>query len=336
MSLRSVFSTVVILLIAWAAPGMAQQKLGDLVAMGGYEWIIGKWVATADDGQKAESNFDWAADKCVILNDLRVGDFKYQGMILLPPAGGDAFDEGADSRGGIWKGTWSPDGDGLVRKVEHTSPDGQSRKGEIVYGKVDADTITIAIYGADSSGARSSEPWNKLTYKRQQGKPAQTIAAAETASRTTDYQKLGDVVAEGGYQWLMGKWAAGEEGRTYELEYKPILDMHAASVDVKIGDFKYIGMILYVANRQEIVQIGADNMGGIWKGTWEQDNNDALNKIEYTKPDGTTVKMQHVYQKIDNDGMKVKQYDVATDGTRGSQSRGDLTFKRQKPAEKAK
>jgi len=336
MSARSVFSTVVIVLMAWAAPGVAQEKLGDLVAAGGYDWIIGKWMATTDDGQKAESNFDWAADKCVILNDLRVGDFKYQGMILLPPTGGDAFDEGADSRGGIWKGTWSPDGDGLVRKVEHTSPDGQSRKGEIVYGKVDADTITIAIYATDSSGARNSEPWNKLTYQRRQGKPAQTIAAAETASRTTDYQKLGDVVAEGGYEWLMGKWVANENNQTYELEYKPILDKHAASVDVKIGDFKYLGMIMYVASGQEIVQIGADNMGGIWKGTWEQDGSNALNKIEYTKPDGTTVKLHHVYAKADSDALTVTQYDVGAEGSRGSQSRGDLTFKRPKPATQTK
>ena len=337
MSVRNVFSTVVIALMAWAAPSMAQQKLGDLVAAGGYDWIIGKWAATTDDGQKAESNFDWAADKCVILNDLRVEDFKYQGMILLPPTGGDAFDEGADSRGGIWKGTWSPDGDGLVRKVEHTSPDGQARKGEIVYGKVDADTITIAIYLMDNSGNRNSEPMSKLTYKRQpQAKAAPVSAAAETSDRATDYQKLADVVASGGYEWLMGKWTANENNQTYELEYRPILDKHAVFVDAKIGDLKYIALITYVASRQEIVEFGADSMGRVWKGVWGQDGSDAVNKSECTRPDGVTMKLQHVYTKIDNDAFKVKLYEVGAGGSRGSEPREQVTFKRQKPPAQTK
>jgi hypothetical protein len=336
MSGRSVFSTVVIVLVAFVAPSVAQQTLGDLVASGGYDWIIGRWVAGTDEGPKVEFSFDWALDKHVVLNSLQMGDFKYQGLITLSPTDQEAIDQGADSRGGTWKGTWSPDGDGLVRKVEHMGPDGQTRKGEMVFGKVDADTITIAIYAVDSSGSRSSEPWNKLTYRRQQAKAAPISATAEAASRSTDYQKLGDVVSEGGYEWLIGKWVAGEGDRTYGLEYKPILNMHAAQTDVKIGDFKYMGIIMYVASRQEIVQIGVDSMGGAWKGTWEQDGSDALNKIEYTKPDGTTVKLQHVYVKINDDGLKVKQYDVGADGSRGSPSRDDLTFKRQKPAAQAK
>ena len=335
MSLRSVFSSVVIMWVACAAPGVAQEKLGDLVAAGGYDWIIGKWVATTDDGQKAESNFDWALDKYVVLNDLRVGDFAYQGMVMLPPGGGDAFDEGADTRGGIWKGSWSPDGDGLARKVEHTGPDGQVRKGEIVYAKVDADTITIAIYAADDSGNRNSEPWNKMTYKRQQGKAAPISATAATAGRSADYQKLGDIVSEGGYEWLIGKWVGNENDRTYEVEYRSILDKHAGSVDLKLGDFKYLGIITYAANRQEVVEFGADTLGRTWKIVWEQDGSNLVNKSQVTKPDGTAQKLQHVYTKIDNDTFNVKLYGIAADGTRTSEPLEQVTFKRQKPAEKA-
>ena len=101
--------------------GAVQEKLGDLIASGGYEWIIGKWVATTDEGQKVECNFDWAVDKCAVLNGLRMGDFTYQGIVTLSPTAQEAVDVGADGRGGIWKGTWSPAGEGLVRKVEHTS-----------------------------------------------------------------------------------------------------------------------------------------------------------------------------------------------------------------------
>jgi hypothetical protein len=336
MNLRSVFSTIAILLVAWAAPSMAQQKLGDLVASGGYEWIIGKWVATADDGQKVECSFEWALAKNVVLNYTRMGGFEYRGLILLSPTGEQAFDEGADNRGGTWKGAWSPGSAGLAHRVEHTSADGQTRKGEIVYSKVDADTITIAIYAADSSGARNAEPWNKLTYKRQPTNVAPTSAAAETAGRSTDYQKLGDVVAQEGYEWMIGKWVAREGDQTYELEYMPILDKHAAIADIRVGDFQYVGMITYVASRQEIADFGADNRGGTWKGVWEQDGRDAVNKNEYTKSDGTTQRFQHVYTKIGDDGVKVKLYDVGASGSRASEPRAEVTFKRQKPASQAK
>jgi hypothetical protein len=333
MSLRSVFSTIVIVWAVCAVPGVAQETLGDLVAAGGYDWIIGKWVATTDDGQKAQSNFDWALDKCVVLNDLRVGDFQYQGIIMLAPGGGDAVDEGADTTGGIWKGSWSPDGDGLVRRVEHTSHDGQVRKGEIVYGKVDADTITIAIHATGENGARNAEPWNKMTYKRQPpAKAAPVSAAAESAGRSTDYQTLGDIMAEGGHEWLIGKWVGNENNRTYELEYKPILDKHAGSVDMKIGDFKYMGIITYAASRQEVVEFGADTQGRTWKLVWGQDGGDIVNKAELTKADGTTQKFQHVFTKIGNDEFKAKLYSIEADGRRGSEPIEQVTFKRQKPA----
>ncbi len=332
MSLRSVFSIVVIIGAVGVVPGVAQEKLGDLVAAGGYDWIIGKWVATTDDGRKAESNFDWALDQYVVLNDLSVGDFRYQGMIMLPPGGGDAFDEGADTRGGIWKGSWSPEGDGLARKVEYTSPNGQVRKGDIVFNKADADTITIAIYAADDAGNRNSEPWNKMTYKRQQSKAAPISAAAETAGRSTDYQKLGDIVAEGGYEWLIGKWVGNEKNQTYELEYKPILDKHAGSVDMKIGDFKYLGIITYAVSRQEVVEFGADTLGRTWKLVWEQDGSDLVNKSQVTKPDGAVQTLQHVFTKIDNDTFKAKLYGIAADGSRTSEPLEQVTFKRPKPA----
>ncbi len=335
MSLRNVSRTALIVWAAFAASSGAQEKLGDLVAEGGYDWIIGKWVATTDDGQKAESNFDWALDKHVVLNDLRVGDFKYQGMIMLPPGGGDAFDEGVDTSGGIWKGSWSPEGDGLVRRVEHTSHDGQVRKGEIVYDKVDADTIMIAIYATGENGARNAEPWNKMTYKRQpQAKAAPVSVAAESGGRSTDYQKLGDIVSEAGCEWLIGKWVGNENSQTYELEYKPILEKHAGSTDLRIGDFRYFGIITYAASRQEVVEFGADTQGRTWKLVWGQDGDGIVNKTEVTKADGTTQKLQHVFTKIDNDAFKAKLYTIEASGSRASEPVEQVTFKRQKQAEK--
>jgi hypothetical protein len=336
MSMRSALSTIVMVVAFSALPGLAQEKLGDLVAAGGYDWIVGRWMASADDGQKVEFNFDWALDKCAVLNSLRMGDFQYQGLITLSPTDQGAVDQGVDNRGGMWKGTWTPDGDGLVRKVEHVGSDGQTRKGDIVFSKTDADTITIGIYLLDSSGNRSSEPMSKLTYKRQPQAKAVPVSAAAASDRATDYQKLSDVVASGGYEWLIGKWTASENNQTYDLEFKPILDKHAASVEAKIGDIKYASLITYVASRQEIVEFGADSMGRVWKGVWEQDGSDLVYKSECTRPDGVAMKLQHVYAKIDNDTVKVKLYAIGADGSRGSEPREQATFKRQKPPAQTK
>ncbi len=332
MKWRSVFSTVVIVFGISVTPGAAQVKLGDLVAIAGYDWMIGDWVATGDNGQKAQFIFDWTLDKRVLLNSLQMGDFQYRSMITLAPSGLEAVEQGVDNQGGMWNGTWSADLDGIVRKVEHLGTDGQTRKGEIVIAKVDADTITIAMYAADSSGSRSAEPVSKLTYKRRQAQVTPARAVAETAGRSTDYQKLGDLVASGGYEWLIGKWNGNENNQTCALEYQPILDKHAAFVDRKIGDFKYVGLITYAASRQEVVEFGADTLGRLWRIVWEQAGGDLVNKGELTKPDGKIEKLQHVFTKIDQDTFKVKLYSVGTDGSRASEPREQVTFKREKQA----
>ena len=143
--------------------------------------------------------------------------------------------------------------------------------------------------------------------------------------------KLGDVVAENGYDWMLGKWAATDDnGRKVELEYKWILDKYAMSVNVTIGDFKYHGLIMGVPSREEIIQVGADNMGGTWNGTWGEDYEGAVNRNKRLDADGTMETMDMVFIKVDNNSFKVKQYPVDDSGYRGSEARGETTFKRQK------
>lgn len=144
-------------------------------------------------------------------------------------------------------------------------------------------------------------------------------------------ETLGDLVAEFGYDWMIGKWAAAsDEGQKVELEYKWILDKNAMCVNVTIGEFKYHGLIMFKASREEIVQIGADNMGATWNGTWAEDYEGAVNRNERIEADGTTQTVDLVYIKIDNNNFKVKEYLVEAGGYRASQARGELTFKRRK------
>ena len=155
------------------------------------------------------------------------------------------------------------------------------------------------------------------------------LAVFAVESRAQD--KLGDFVAEYGYDWMIGNWAAtSDDGRQVELEYKWILDKYAMSVNLKMGDFKYHGMIMGMPSREEIVQIGADNMGGTWNGTWTEDYEGAVNRNKRLDTYGTTETMDMVHIKVDNNSFKVKQYSVEQSGYRASQASGEMAFKRQK------
>ena len=156
------------------------------------------------------------------------------------------------------------------------------------------------------------------------------VLLAVSAVESRAQEKLGDFVAEYGYDWMIGNWSASrDDGGQVELEYKWILDKCAMCVNVKIGDFKYHGLIMLVPFREEIVQIGADNMGGTWNGTWTEDSEGAVNRNHRLKADRTTQTMDLVYIKVDNNSFKVKEYPVES-GYRASQARGETTFKRQK------
>jgi hypothetical protein len=302
--------------------------LGEFVNSVGQDWVIGTWVAETDEGQTILLAYTWSLDKCAIRTDFRMGEGRHQGLVMLSTDSEEVFDVGADNRGGVTKGTWTEDWDGLVHRMERTDSDGRVQKLEIVHRRKGADSMDVAMYSVDENGDRSAEPWSKLTYKRRAG----TTPLAATSHRRTHsgyYQSLGDLVSEGGFEWLVGKWKATDEGRTYEVEYKPTLDWHAGVVDASIGDFKFHALITYEPYSQQIVQTGADSLGGIWKGTWDEDYAGAACRLEYSKPDGTKQKLEHVYIKVDNDTFRVKEYGVDSSGYRSAEARGTLTFRRQ-------
>ncbi len=334
MSARAVFLTMVAFLAVCATVASAQQKLGDFVTNGGYDWIIGRWAA-ADGDTKAEIEYKWGLDKHAVLTELKIGEFKHQGIVMLSPDRGEVIEAGADNMGGTWKGDWTEDSGGLVYRVQHTGANGEVNKGHVVHTKVDADTVTVKLYMLDGSGNRSSEPMSKLTYKRQPAAAATPAVSTTQQGRSTDYEKLGDLMAQGDYEWLAGKWLASDNEGQYALEHAWTLDKHAMLVDLKIGDFLYHGMVVYVPAQQEIIQVGADSMGGVWKGTWSQGYDGAVHKVEYTGADGMARNMEHVYVKTDNDIFQVKEYRIEN-GSRSSEARRTLTFKRQKAAPEGK
>jgi len=326
MTVKYALLGMVALLAISTAPAVGQESLGDLVAQGGYDWLIGKWVATTDDGDQLVYEQKWALDRHAILVDFQMRNFKSVGMIIFVPSREEVMQVGADNQGGTWNGTWRDEYGSAVHAMEHTRANGEIQKAEIVHTKVDVDTMKAVMYGLNGTGYRASEPWSTLTYKRQKGGSASS-APADQNSGGSSLGELGALLAQYGYGWILGQWqGTDDQGRTSQVKYALTLDKYAGLVDVRMGSFAYHGLVMFVPSREEVIQMGADNMGGFWKGTWSEDYDGVVNRHEYIRPDGSTQKMEHVYVKVNDGAIKIKQYAVEAGGYRASTPRATLTL----------
>ena len=144
-----------------------QQSLGEMVTMGGFEWLIGDWMATTDQAGEIHSFYKWGLNKNVITMGFKMGEFEGRGMIYYDPAEFKVVQIGIDNRGGIAKGTWDADGEKAIARLEYTPADGEKRRMASVHSKVDAKTMKVEFYEMDSDGWLSDEPRGTLEYKRQ-------------------------------------------------------------------------------------------------------------------------------------------------------------------------
>jgi len=157
-------AAVVVILTVGAG---GQQGLGDLVTMGGFEWLIGDWMTKTDMGVEVHAFYKWELDRNLIKMGFKMGEFEGRGMIYYSPAEDRVFQIGVDNRGGVAKGAWDADGDKAVARLEYTPPEGEMRRMASVYSKVDNETMKVEFYEMDSDGWLADEPQGTLQYKRQ-------------------------------------------------------------------------------------------------------------------------------------------------------------------------
>lgn len=165
--LRSIFLAAAAILVITSTGASAQQKLGDLVAEGGYEWMIGKWEATTDEGEKLELEYKWELDKHLIIMKLKMPDNEFHGMIYYKPTDDQVVQVTVDKKGGTGKGVWEPAGEKAILRHEHTDADWQTQKMAIAQSKVDNNTMRWEIHEIYSSGELSDYPNFTVDYKRQ-------------------------------------------------------------------------------------------------------------------------------------------------------------------------
>ncbi|UCG58078.1 MAG: hypothetical protein JSU70_00960 [Phycisphaerales bacterium] len=145
----------------------AQESLGDLVSRSGFDWMIGKWVAETDDGQRLLTTYKWELDKHIITVQFKMGDYEFRGMIMYLATEQKVVQIGADNRGGTSKAEWNAEGDKAVSITTGTGAYGEVQKFGISHAKADANTMTVEVYPVESTGELADEPWATLKYKRQ-------------------------------------------------------------------------------------------------------------------------------------------------------------------------
>ena len=173
-------------LLVWTSAAAAQEKLGDLVEEAGFNWMIGRWTATTDDGQEIEMTYKWGLDRYLATVDFKMGEYAYRGMIFYVPSEQKVIEIGVDNRGGTAKGTWEIDGEKAISKSERTQADGETMRVAMSNSKVNAETMKVAVYQIQANGEQADEPWATLQFKRQKKQPPQK---AGNASKTEQKQK---------------------------------------------------------------------------------------------------------------------------------------------------
>ncbi len=104
MKVKGILSLLVVAMAFLAIPATAQDRLGDLVAQGGYDWLIGRWVTTTEDGQESTYEQNWILDRHAIDVRFQMGDLEYKGMTAFIPYREEVIEVGADNQGGSWEG----------------------------------------------------------------------------------------------------------------------------------------------------------------------------------------------------------------------------------------
>ena len=144
-------------------------------------------------------------------------------------------------------------------------------------------------------------------------------------------ETLAEAVQQTGCNWIIGKWAGEtDDGQKYEIEYKWVLKDHAISMHFKGFAFEYHGMMLFDADKQEVVQIGVDSNGGNGRATWFAEYGKATMKNEQKGEYGEVSRMGFVYSKIDDQTMKMDMYGLDEYGELSAEPGGTLEYKRQK------
>ena len=142
---------------------------------------------------------------------------------------------------------------------------------------------------------------------------------------------LGDMVREGGNEWLIDTWkATTDDGDTVTLSYRWELNKNMISVTVKTPEFESKGIIITGDSDTEVRQVGADTLGNTVEGIWTGEYGTAILKQTTTNQYGDKEVTEFTLSQKDSNTMSVDVRNVSNTGWSDSYPSITLEFKRQK------
>ncbi len=156
---------LIVMLVAMGTVAVGQESLKDVVEMEGLEWMIGSWKTTMDDGQEMRISHTWAVDGHVMTTDFQMGDTSSKGMIYFDADAEQVKQLSVNNRGQASEATWESEYGKAIAKTTMQDEYGDATEIGVVYSKVNASTIKIALYGLDN-GELSYDPWFEADFKK--------------------------------------------------------------------------------------------------------------------------------------------------------------------------
>ena len=153
-------------LIAFMGSVAIGQNLKSLANQEGVAWLEGRWKTTTDDGQDITLNYQWAVEGNAIIVNVKIGDTTSHGMIYFSQDEQQVKQISVDSKGRVTNSTWDSEYGKLILKISRVDDYGQTQKMGVTFDKVDANTMTVKLYGLEQ-GQLSYDPWAEMEFKRE-------------------------------------------------------------------------------------------------------------------------------------------------------------------------
>ncbi len=141
---------------------------------------------------------------------------------------------------------------------------------------------------------------------------------------------LGDLVQEGGNEWMMGTWSAWVDGETVTLTYKYELEKNMISISLKTSQFDYKGIIILNAADEEVVHVAADTLGNTAKGTWTGEYGTAVLRQTTSNSYGDKEVTEFTHSQKDRNTMQIDIRNISNSGWSDMYPSTTLELKRQK------
>lgn len=222
MNIKFVYVTVIVVLAAMVAPVAAQQKLGSVITDMGLDWLVDSWVGTmGEDGPDIKLEWKWGAGRHAIHAEHKIGEYLASGMIMYVVSREEVVEIGTNSMGASSKGLWNAAGGRATVSYMHTKASGETEQYEVIYKKIDSETIEATMYDVAVGGQRHAQPRGVVKLKRKSAKTEQS------AIRWHDYDSAKRVAFDPNGSPVMATAVIKSQEGKEDVAQKELIDLVA-------------------------------------------------------------------------------------------------------------